>query len=174
VNHNDISGATRNTAVSNNTWKGQSSYAGARNNAQTPGLNQPAGHTASNTYAGAQPRVGGSGATRNPALADKASPSATLASTRTPTANSGASRSPAVDRGFGESNRAGQSAGSAIRDPGTAMRPAQQVSAAPRESAFSGANSPSGGGAFARASSARGNASAGHLGGGGARGKFGR
>ena len=174
VNHNDISGATRNTAVNNNNWKGQSSYAGARNNAQTPAHNQAAGRVPSNTYAaGAQPRVGGSGATRNPALANQTSPSAKLPSTRTPATNVGPSRSPAVDRGFGQSDRVGQSGGGGLADSGVAMRPAQQPTAAPRESAFSGANSPAGGGAFARASSARGNASGGNLGGGG-RGRFGR
>ena len=83
VNQNNISGATRNTAANNSNWKGQSRYAGAHNSAQAPRVNQTPGHTPASGYPGAQrpanqqqPHVGGSGGTRNPAVASKSGSSA--------------------------------------------------------------------------------------------------
>jgi hypothetical protein len=161
VNHYDANTAARNPA-GNSNWKGQSSYAGARNNPQPQ---RPSQAGPSNTNAAAQPRVRDTGGARGPAPTNRAGTSTDIASTRAPAANAGVTRSPAVDRGFGQSNRAGQSADGPARGPGTAAGPAQQT--APRESAFTGPDGPSGDGPFARAASARGNASGGNLGGGG-------
>ena len=77
VNQNNISGATRNTAANNSNWKGQSTYAGAHNSAQAPRVNQTGGHIpGAQRPANQQSHVGGSGGTRNPAMANKQGPSA--------------------------------------------------------------------------------------------------
>jgi Protein of unknown function (DUF3300) len=156
---NNLSGATRNNAAN---WKGQSTYAGARNTAG---------------YAGNPPRVGGAGGTRNPALAGARTPSSASAGARTPpsafaangaaSAGAGSNRGRAVDRGYGGSNLGGA---------GNSFRPAQSSSAsrpAGNARAFSGATNPGSGG-FDRAASARGHASAGTLSGAKGRGRFGR
>src|SRR5580698_1472962 len=166
---NNIGGATRNPAVNNNGWKGQSTYAGARNNAQTQRLNEAAGHPQ-----GIQPprdqRLGGTGGTRNPAVASRPAATASPAATRAPANRAPASeRSPPVDRGFGASDRTAQSGlGAARAEPAERPTPAARTPG----TAFAGAGDSSGG-AFARAASARGHASAGNLGGAG-RGRFAR
>ena len=183
VNQNNISGATRATAANNSNWKGQSTYAGAHNGAQAPRVNQAGGQIpgaqrpanqqshvggSGSTYAGAQrpakeqPHVGGSGGTRNPAMANKQGPSANPGSPHGSAANA-AARAPAVDRGYGDSSRAPSGAGASHESPNL-QRPAPTAAAS--QGAFSGASNASGG-SFARASSARGHASAGGMGGGG-------
>jgi hypothetical protein len=167
---NNISGATRNPAVNNNDWKGQSTYAGARNTTQTQHLNEAAGRTPTAAVSREQ-RVGGSGGTRNPALADRSSGTANAGGTRPPANRVAPStRNPPVDRGFGESNRASQQGLGATRDQSLAR---STPAARPAGTALAGA-SDSSGGAFARAASARGHASAGNLGGGAGRGRFAR
>ncbi|HUK01446.1 MAG TPA: DUF3300 domain-containing protein [Steroidobacteraceae bacterium] len=143
---NNVGGATRNGQPNQSNWKGQSTYAGAHgNNSARP--NQTANR--------APERVGGAAGTRNPALASN-------------------NRSPAVDRGYGDSNRGGGASLGTARDTSPARASAPERPSAPardsagagrpaagdREHAFSGADS-AGSGNFARASSARGNASAG-------------
>jgi Protein of unknown function (DUF3300) len=173
-------GGNNGNPPANNNWKGQSSYAGARNTAQTQRLNEAAGR-ATPTQGGQY--LGGSGSTRNPALA-KGSPGASnTGATRNPTlanrspgaSNTGGSRgatqnvapagrNPPADRGYGDSNRSNPSGLGAARNDGGA-----RTAARPAGTAFAGAGDSSGG-AFARAASARGNASAG----GGGRGRLGR
>jgi Protein of unknown function (DUF3300) len=185
---NNLSGATRNPS-----WKGQSSYAGARASpAETARFNEAAGRPVDSGLSGSSPprgssgstrndRVGGSGSTRNPALAGNRTSSTGLGQDRTGSA-AGASRGPAQDRGYGTSNRGtGDSAFGAGRNPGggagvTANSGGGNVSRAgegaigssapQRGGAFSGA-AESGGGGFERAASARGHASAGGAGIGG-------
>jgi hypothetical protein len=168
----NLSGVTRNTGPS---WKGQSSYAGARSFAQTQhtvaqtqrdvaqSQRNVARTERSNQTAG---RVGGARSTRNPALGSSRANSPDLARTRGPSADLGSSRTPAIDRGYGESNRGtGQQGLGAARDWSNLSRPtppASDSSLSQRDHAFSGAGTP-GSGAFDRAASARGHASAGGL-----------
>lgn len=187
-NHNqNLSGATRNTpgaASSNPSWKGQSTYAGARASpAQQARFNEATGRpasagpsrsssggfagAASQTAPGKSPRsyqneVGGTGSTRSPALANNPrsparanSPATGLSQNRTTSGAPGASAGSSLDRGYGSSGGA--------RNANAFSRPAQSPSASSggqRDQAFSGATE-AGGGGFARAASARGNASAG-------------
>ena len=163
VNQNNISGATRNTAANNSNWKGQSTYAGAHNGAQAPRVNQTGGQNpGAQRPANQQPQVGGSGGTRNAAMANKQGSSANPGSPHGSATNA-AARAPAVDRGYGDSSRA-PSGPAASRESANLERPAPTPAAS--QGAFSGASNASGG-SFARASSARGHASAGGMGGGG-------
>jgi hypothetical protein len=154
---NNLSGATRNSS-----WKGQSTYAGARASpAQTERFNEAMGRPVTpglsgSSSPGARPgsaaspgseRVGGAGGTQNPALASNRTSSG-LGQTRTGS-GVGEGRAPSQDRGYGASNR------------GTGESGLGGGSAAPQRSgAFSGASEPGGGG-FDRAASARGHASVG-------------
>ena len=163
VNQNNISGATRNTAANNSNWKGQSTYANAHNGAQAPRMNQTGGQTpGAPRPANQQPHVGGSGGTRDAAMANKQGSSANPGSPHGSATNA-AARAPAVDRGYGDSSRA-PSGPAASRESANLERPAPTPAAS--QGAFSGASNASGG-SFARASSARGHASAGGMGGGG-------
>jgi hypothetical protein len=177
---NNLSGATRNP-----TWKGQSTYAGARaspaENArfnEATGRPAPAGLSGSSSPSGyrgtpASGRVGGAGSTQNPALASNRTASTALGQGHAGSP-AGEGRGPAQDRGYGGSNRgtgdsglgAGRNsggAGASANPGGSFSRPGEGAagSAAPqRTGAFSGA-SESGGGGFERAASARGHASVG-------------
>jgi Protein of unknown function (DUF3300) len=179
---NNLSGATRNP-----NWKGQSTYAGARANpAQSARFNEAIGRPAnagapgsSRSAAGYENRVGGAGSTRNPALANgRAAPSGLsqksgLSQNRAGSSELGSGRAAGVDRGYGGSNRGGGDSGSGTGRNASFSRPESAPPRAAdsgagssfgqRDHAFSGAADPGGGG-FARAASARGNASVGSLG----------
>jgi len=112
---NNLSGATRNPEAS---WKGQSSYAGARATpAQTARFDQAMGRPADtglsggssrgsgSAATGAQNRVGGAGSTRNPAPASNRTPSSGVSAGRGASPGLGESRAPSIDRGYGGSNR---------------------------------------------------------------------
>jgi Protein of unknown function (DUF3300) len=192
-NHNqNLSGATRNTpgaASSNPSWKGQSTYAGARASpAQQARFNEATGRPASagpsasssGSFAGASSRTapgessrsyqneaGGAGRTRTPALANSPR-SPAQANNRSPATGSSQNRtsSGAPGPGAGSSPDRGYGSSGGARDANGFSRPAQPPSASSgrqRDQAFSGATE-AGGGGFARAASARGNASAGGLG----------
>jgi hypothetical protein len=145
----NLSGATRNTGAA---WKGQSSYAGARNVPQTQRNMTPAQRDIAQSQRNmAQPQ-------RNRAN------SPNVAQSRTPSTDLSGSRAPAIDRGYGASNRGASESGlGSGRDTSTLSRPtppATTASHAQKDHAFSGAATPGSGG-FDRAASARGHASAG-------------
>ncbi len=123
-------------------WKGQSTYAGAKNPATQARLNEAAGKATTAQNRQPQRQVGGSGGTRNPSLGSQH-----------------------VDRGYGGSTR------SPSKDIATQARPVQKATPRPAtnpvsrpaskpDKAFSGARTPNSG-SFDRAASARGHASAG-------------
>jgi hypothetical protein len=180
------------------SWKGQSAYSGASTSpAQQARFNEAMGRPASAGLSGTSSAnrpagSAGSSSTRNPALANNARPPAQannrgpatgLSQNRTSSGAAAASTGSSLDRGYGSpvrgtaDARAGARAGGAPASGGGARganglsRPAQSPSgssARQRDEAFSGATE-AGGGGFARAASARGNASAGgpgHAGGG--------
>jgi Protein of unknown function (DUF3300) len=124
-------------------WKGQSTYAGAKNPGAQSRLNQAAGKTATGQQRIPEHNLGGSGGTR-----------------KTP------HTSQHVDRGYGGSTRAPSKDVAAKARPSHSATPrptpsvASTHTAPKKDNAFSGAKS-SGGGSFDRASSARGHASAG-------------
>jgi hypothetical protein len=179
---NNLGGATRNPS-----WKGQSSYAGARASpAETARFNQAVGRPVDPRLSGSSPprgssgsahneRVGGAGSTRSPPLASNRTSAGSAA---------GAGRGPAQDRGYGTSNRGtGEGGFGAGRGPGGAGASANAGgggfpragesavgSAAPQRSGAFSSASGSGGGGFERAASARGHASVGGGGFGGGRG----
>ena len=181
---NNLSGATRNPS-----WKGQSSYAGARATpAETARFNQATGRPVDPGLSGSSStrasrgtasngRVGGAGGTQNPALASNRTSSTGLGQNRA-ASGAGESRGPAQDRGYGTSNRgtgeSGFGAGRNSAGAGVTATPgggnfsaggerAAGSSAPQRGGAFSGAGE-SGGGGFERAASARGHASVGGAG----------
>jgi hypothetical protein len=178
---NNLNGATRNPG-----WKGQSTYAGAHASpAQTARFNEATGRPIDSGLSGSssprapagtagKDRVGGTGGTRNPALANNRRASPRPGENRT-ASTVGEGRGPAQDRGYGTSNRGtGESGLGASRSPGGGGVAANSgggnlsrgggnavgSSAPQRGGAFSGAGQ-SGGGGFERAASARGHASAG-------------
>lgn len=142
------------------SWKGQSTYAGARNPATADRVNQGTGTRPGAAQSGTQARtgdrqLGGSAGTRDTSPSAQGAQSRDLAS----------ARDTHVDRGYGESTR------TASRAPAEFDRPHQAAtspsggstrtaSTHERDDAFSGA-SRQGSGSFDRASSARGHASAG-------------
>lgn len=143
-----------NTAES---WKGQSTYQGAKNPATAERLNQAAGG-----HGGTKPsrEVGGAGATHSTALAQTQQ-------------REQHARTQHSDRGYGASTRTDAREHTPARDMGGAtasQRPENQHAAAPerRDNAFSGAHR-QGGGSFDRAASTRGHASAGQARSGGGR-----
>jgi hypothetical protein len=189
---NNLGGATRNP--NNSNWKGQSTYAGAHASpAQTARFDEAMGRPTTSGLSGSSSaggrratpssdRVGGSGGTQNPALANHRASSSGVGESRPGGSIGGESRGPAQDRGYGTSNRgtsgsdlaAGRNAGGVKAAPnaggGGVARGGEGAvgSAAPQRSgAFSGAGEPGGGG-FERSASARGHASVG--GGAGVRG----
>ena len=109
---NNLSGATR-----NQSWKGQSSYAGGRaSSAETARFDQAMGRPGDAGLSGSSSprasartagndRVGGAGSTRNPALASNHTSSSGPGQNRVGSA-AGEGRGPAQDRGYGGSNRA--------------------------------------------------------------------
>jgi Protein of unknown function (DUF3300) len=146
-------------------WKGQSTYAGARDTATGARANQETGarqDAAARARAGEKP-AGGATRTR------PESPAGAHAQSRDLQADRGSR----VDRGHGDSahmeNRGAaedRAARVEDRDPGTISRPTQTTAGArSHDNAFSGAHD-AGSGSFDRAASARGHASSG---GGGAR-----
>jgi hypothetical protein len=155
-NHNqNLRNSQRDTVAGNSAtgWKGQSTYAGARDPAQAQrGTNLKSRAPQSQT----RPRSPAS----NPRLADNP-PSLS----RNSAPDAGRPNSARMDRGYASDSRADPVRGNersgleGVRDtPGVRTEREGQ-----RDSAFSGASSPEGG-AFERAASARGNASAGGLG----------
>jgi hypothetical protein len=148
-------GGVQNPALAkrDESWKGQSSYAGARQGATGVGGQQ---------RTGAEQR--GGGAQRDPATRPGAS--GTRQGDGAAAQRAQENRSAHVDRGYGESTRA--SGSSAAARPDAASRPERsesserrtQTAAGERDSAFSGARTQDGG-SFDRAASARGHASAG-------------
>jgi Protein of unknown function (DUF3300) len=180
---NNLSGETRATG---SNWKGQSTYAGAHNTANTAPtaqgqrFNQQAGRTgpSGSTSAGPRNQVGGAGGTRNPAVANTRNSTAGLPENRALSNDRAQSAGNSLDRGYGGSNRGGVNAGpstnaglGATRDAGDLSRPSQPPSTQ-SERAFSGASTPGSGG-FERAASARGHASAGNFSRAGGRGRLG-
>ncbi len=138
------------------SWKGQSTYQGAKNPATAERLNQAAGGRASTD----QSRdLGASGGSRNPALAQTQQREQPV-------------RTQYADRGYGGSSRTDAREHTPTRDLSGAtasQRPATQHAAPERrDNAFSGAHR-EGGGSFDRAASTRGHASAGHARSGGGR-----
>jgi hypothetical protein len=182
---NNLSGATRNP-----DWKGQSTYAGARATpAQQARFNEATGRPAATGLSGesarasagsSQARVGGAGSTRNPAPANNRAAGADRGyggTNRSGDSGPGASREPGraganrestvggvnsnsggigANRGGGGSGPAGSASGFGANRAATAGGGSVEQP----DHAFSGA-SEAGGGGFARAASARGNASAG-------------
>lgn len=151
--------ANRTEANRAENWKGQSTYAGARDSAESQQLREAAGERPGSRPPATQARaatpkpVGGAGGTRDPSLSSARAQSRDLP----------AERSQHVDRGYGTSTRA------ADRDTGAVSRPAQTLdSSSKRENAFAGAGR-EGSGSFDRAASARGHASSGGRAAGGSR-----
>ncbi len=144
------------TARRADDWKGQSTYAGARNTTGA-GPNQEIARQDARQDAAERARAG-------------EKPAGAQAQGR----DLQADRSARVDRGHGDAahteNRAPEERAARVenRDPGTVSRPTQTTAGArSHDNAFAGANE-SGSGSFDRAASARGRASTGG-GGGGAR-----
>lgn len=138
------------------SWKGQSTYAGARNPATADRVNQAAGNRPGASQSGTQARtgdrqLGGSAGTRDTSL------SANRAQSRAQPAH--------VDRGYGASTRTASHEPPAFdraQQPSTNTLGGATRSSSTHggDSAFAGA-SQQGSGSFDRASSARGHASAG-------------
>jgi hypothetical protein len=198
-NHNqNLSGVTRNSGAS---WRGQSTYAGARNVAQgqrdvaqvqrnTAQAQRDVGHaernvaqsqrnTAQNQQAIAQAQRNTARNQRNVEQTehntarnqrDVAQAQGNVARTQHDIAQPQHSLQ---DRGYGGTNPGAGAFGSGpARQPGNASPPASLAANSPQpEHAFSGAANP-GSGAFERASSARGHASAGGLQASATRGRF--
>jgi hypothetical protein len=176
---NNISRTTTNGAPS---WKGQSTYAGTRNPAQTQRFNEAAGRAPGTSAARSPSRNYGSPSqSRQGQSGPQGTPNRTLADNSTPSSRAPQDRpnprSPRADRGYGDSNRAlGETAAAGARDAtkrdtnsSRSEQSGRRTTVAQRDSAFSGASNPEAG-AQDRAASARGNASAGGLRGAEARG----
>jgi len=124
------------------SWKGQSTYAGAKNPSTQARLNQAAGRSTA-AQNRPQQQVGGAGGTRHPSAG----------SHHVDRGYGGSTRSPSRD--IASQARPNKSATPRPATTHTASRPASRP-----DSAFAGARS-SGNGSFDRAASARGHASAG-------------
>jgi hypothetical protein len=183
-NHNqNLRNSTRRNVTGNSAtgWKGQSTYAGARNPAQTQRFNEPAGRAPGNKdlqSRAPQSSTGRRSSAPNPRLADNSTPSAARSGDRS--AAGAAANNPRVDRGYATNSGSASSRGTDRPGPsgapertGFSRETARSERVAQRDSAFSGASNPEGG-AFERAASARGNASAGGAGRGGGGGRRGR